>query len=36
MRLRSTIVRAGKTAIGIPVPAEVVAGLGPQKRQPAT
>jgi hypothetical protein len=32
MRFRSTVVLGGKTATGIPVPADVVAGLGPGKR----
>jgi hypothetical protein len=34
MRFRATIQLAGKTATGIRVPAEVVAGLGPSKRPP--
>lgn len=32
MRFRATIQLNGKTATGIPVPAEVVASLGPSKR----
>lgn len=32
MRLRVTIEGTGKTAAGIEVPAEIVAGLGPSKR----
>ncbi len=32
MRFRATVQLGGKTATGIPVPAEVVAGLGPSKK----
>ena len=34
MRFRAIIQLSGKTATGIPVPAEVVASLGPSKRPP--
>jgi hypothetical protein len=34
MRLRAKILKTGKTAAGIIVPAEVVAALGPSKRPP--
>jgi hypothetical protein len=32
MKFHSTVLLGGKTATGIPVPSEVVAGLGPSKR----
>ena len=32
MRFQATILLSGKTATGIPVPAEVVEGLGPSRR----
>ena len=34
MRFRATVLLGGKTATGIPVPAQVVASLGPSKRPP--
>jgi hypothetical protein len=34
MRFRSTVMLGGKTATGIPVPAEVVAALGMRKQPP--
>jgi hypothetical protein len=34
MRFRSTVMLGGKTATGIPVPAEVVAALGTRKQPP--
>jgi hypothetical protein len=36
MRFESTVELGGKTATGIPVPDEVVAGLGGSKRPPVT
>src|SRR6478609_8714707 len=36
MRFESTVELGGKTATGIPVPDEVVAGLGESKRPPVT
>ena len=34
MKFHATILRAGKTATGIPVPDEVMTALGPSKRPP--
>ena len=34
MKFRTTILGAGKNAAGIPIPAEVVAGLGSSKKPP--